>query len=255
MNRKQFVSLVPLLAIVAFAVVPVTAQAAAPEYGRCVKSTPKAGGYTTAGCLATDKEDNDGAFEWFPGPGPKPTFTSKGGVSSFETVTGRAIGCKTSAGIGTYTGAKTDSETLTFTGCEYLGAPCQNGLPGEVVTKTLTSVLGIIKTTKSIEVGVSLEGPGGVIAEFACAGRRVVGSGSVIVPLSSKMSGKMLTTVTEKFAATKGKQKPEKFANEPKDTLTCSVFEGSVLLESSQCGFTNTVTVTNEEPIEVNGVL
>jgi hypothetical protein len=61
---------------------------------------------------------------------------------------------------------------------------------------------------------------------------------------------KMTLTFKEKFKQAKGKQKPEKFEGQPKDTLTCTI---NGLPE--QCGFSSQDTVTNEEKIEINEVL
>jgi len=245
MNKKLSISLAPLLVLAALAVMPVMAQAAPPEYGRCIKVKAGTGKYKDAGC--EKGVVLKGSYEWLPGPGPKPNFTSTEGKSVFETPGKEKLTCLSDTDKGSYTGAKTDSETIVFTGCEIAGVKCQNGLPGEITTKVLTSEIGYIK--KPTTVGVSLAGPGGVFAEFECGGLTVVISGSVIAPVPVS---KMQTTIVVKFIASKGHQKPEKFEGAPKDTLTCTVLQEGKELKSEQCGFTSTDTITNEEAIEAN---
>jgi hypothetical protein len=106
------------------------------------------------------------------------------------------------------------------------------------VTTSLTSVLGVINKAKK-EAGVSLEGPSAIFAEFECGSVHQVISGSVIVKVPVN---KMQTHFTEAFTQSKGKQKPEQFEGQPKDTLTCG---------GLQCGFTSKDTITNEEALEI----
>ena len=56
---------------------------------------------------------------------------------------------------------------------------------------------------------------GEMFTEFECSGLKLVVKGEVMVPIKSNM---MVTVQTVKFAATKGKQKPEKFATDPTGT-------------------------------------
>jgi hypothetical protein len=53
-----------------------------------------------------------------------------------------------------------------------------------------------------------------------------------------------------KVAATKGKQKPEKFENGPKAVLEESIAAGSY----EQTGLSVAITQTNKEKVEVNSV-
>jgi hypothetical protein len=255
MTRKLLAGFVPLLAVTALAATPIAAQAGPPELGRCVKVASGLGKYADAGCEKGEVKTK-GTFEWFPGA-IKNHFTSVEGKSVIETVGKIKIVCKADTDRGEYTGPKTDLETITFTGCKYaaLGTTgtCQNGGAGEITTNLLTSVLGFI--AKPTTVGVSLEGPGGIFAEFNCGPLHIVITGSVIAPIIP--ISKMTLKFKEIFKATVGLQNPEKFESEPKDTLLCEVFEGSsgTLILSEQCGFTSSDTVTNEELLEVNEVL
>jgi hypothetical protein len=246
MGKKLLIGLVPLLAVGAVVVTPVVAQAAPPELGRCVKSV--AGKYRDSGCEKGEVLKG-GKYEWLPGPGSMKKFKSTEGASKFQTQGTLDLDCTGATDEGEYTGPKTDVETITFTGCNSRG-PCQNGASGEIKTKPLTSELGFI--TAPNHVGVSLEGPGGIFAEFECRGFKATISGSVIAPVTP--ISKMTLTFKEKFKSTKWLQKPENFESQPKDTLLCPEPKdfGAPI---EQCGFTSSDTVTNEEKLEINEVL
>lgn len=261
MKMRLSISLAALLAIAALPVMPVVAQAAPPELGRCVKVTTGTGNkYKDAGCELGVVPT--GKYEWEPGVASstgvvKNHFKSAEGKSTLETVAGLAITCAKDTDHGEYTGPQTDLETIVFTGCKHGKVPCQttaSGPPGQITTALLTSVLGFIKAPT--EVGMSLEAPTGEpFAQFVCGPIGVVITGSVIAPITP--ISKMTLSFKEKFKATAGKQEPESFEFQPKDTLTCSAYETSsgVLLGIEQCGFTSTDTVVNEEKLEINEVL
>lgn len=63
MGRLRILGACLVTGFVISAIAAAAAAAEAPEFGRCLKSTPKAGGYASATCIATDKEDNDGSYE------------------------------------------------------------------------------------------------------------------------------------------------------------------------------------------------
>ena len=64
----------------------------------------------------------------------------------------------------------------------------------------------------------------------------------------------MLTTQTVKFTATKGKQKPEKFATDPAGTKRILFAKNSKLEEFFQAGQTLTTIQTNLEKAEASSV-
>ncbi|MGO9320283.1 MAG: hypothetical protein ACLQBY_05725 [Solirubrobacteraceae bacterium] len=70
----------------------------------------------------------------------------------------------------------------------------------------------------------------------------------MIVPVKAN---KMSLTSTLKFKASKGRQKPEGFAGEPKDILEASFDEGPF----EQAGLTATIAQTGEEAVEVNSAV
>lgn len=231
-----------------------SASAAAPEIGRCVVQ-PK-GNFKDAGC-EKGEFPKQGKWEWLPGPGPKNKFISAEEKSTLQTVGNRKIVCTHDTDSGEYTGPKTDVETILFTGCKLTGlgvnVTCSSpGLAaGEITTNPLASELGFI--SKPTEVGMDLKPLfGSTFAEFECGGIRIVVEGSVIARMTP--ISKMTLIFKEKFKATAGIQKPEKFEGGPKDTLICTGFEDhtELVLFTEQCGFTSLGTITNEEKLEIN---
>jgi hypothetical protein len=254
MTRFTLATIVAV-AFVAVASLASAAVAAPPEFGRCVKLTaPETREYSDAGC--TKEVSAAGKFEWLPGPGPKAKFVSKlkeATVATLETVTATKVTCKGESDTGEYSGLKTVADlTVLFTGCESGSLACTSAgqTSGDVATATLEGELGVEKVgspeTKS-KIGLLLFASGhGAISEFECAGLPVTVRGSIIHPVPAN---KMLLTATEKFAATKGEQKPDKFAGEGADahTLESSVAGGPF----EEAGQTLTTVTTNEEKTEV----
>jgi hypothetical protein len=258
MNKRLFINLVPLLAASALAL-PAAAQAAAPELGRCVKVTSGTGKYKDAGCEKGVVPN--GKYEWEPGTGSstgalKNKFTSKEGKSTLETVGGLKITCASDVDTGEYTGPKTDTEQIVFSKCKYGTTPCQNGTTtGSIATAPLDSVIGFIKAPNEVGVSLAASAAGSPFAEFQCGSFTVVITGSVIAPVTP--ISKMTLKFKEDFKATGGKQEPESFEAEPKDTLNCARYESAtgVLISSEQCGLTSADKVANEELLEINEVL
>lgn len=121
------------------------------------------------------------------------------------------------------------------------------------MSNPLEGVLGVTTlypNSSKNKIGLDLYSVGktGPILEFSCEFNTVSVRGSVIVPVKAN---KMSQTQTLKFKASKGKQKPERFVEEPKDILEAS-FNGEPF---EQTGLTLTATQTNEEKVEVNSVV
>jgi IPT/TIG domain len=228
----------------------------APEFGRCVKVTTGTGVYGTSGCTTVGGEKK---FEWIGGPPPKAKFTTKiklGTTFTSEGVGGNPITCSGQKGTGEYTGPKTvGGAVFTFMGCALGSARCNSAgaKEGEVVTTPLVGELGVIKTSSEgalkNEIGLDLKASGSaLIAEFTCGATAGKWRGSVIVPVKTN---KGISSVTLKFAAKAGKQKPEAFEGLPKDVIESSL--GGAAFEQS--GWSLTTTLTNAEKVEVNSVV
>jgi hypothetical protein len=142
--------------------VAASASADAPEFGRCVKGVAHEGGFSGPTCIATDKIDNDGVYEWLPGPGPKPGFTTKmtSGSVVFETVKGTKVVCRSESSAGEVISAKEIRiPSIKFNGCQSAAglANTEGAAREEIVTRELTGHLrfaagGKVKKLVDIEL-------------------------------------------------------------------------------------------------------
>ena len=226
----------------------------APEYGRCLKVTNGAGKYANSGCTsAGGKKD----YEWESGL-LKAAFTTKmmSGSVTFETVKDLRVKCTGETSTGEYIGPQTVGAVLVkLTGCERSSERCSSAgaTAGEIISRSHEGVLGVEKVGASSsknKVGLDLFPVGniGSVIEFSCGASTVSLRGSVIVPVKAN---KMSLTQVLKFKASKGKQKPESFAEDSKDVLEAS-FDGGPF---EQTGLTIAATQTSEEAVEVNSVV
>jgi hypothetical protein len=255
MKRMKFVALGVIAALAVTAMAASTAFAAAPEFGRCLAKT--GGKFSDAGCVKG--VSTGGKFEWNPGPGAKAKFHSKIKeltTATLETVKGTKITCKAEESPGEFKNAKEVGGVVAkFNGCKVSGLPCNSAgaAAEEIVTKPLGGTLGVEKkgtTQTANKLALELHSESGPnLAEFTCSGLAVVVHGQVLHPVSAN---KMLLTATEKFAATKGEQKPSHFEGEAED---------SKILESNtnggpfeEAGQTITAIATYEEKIEASTV-
>jgi hypothetical protein len=255
MKRMKIVGLLCLAAFAVTAMAASSAFAAAPEFGRCVA---KAGGkFENSVCTKAAPAGKE-KFEWLSGPGPKNKFSAaikSGTTATLETVGGTKITCTNEKNENAeFKNAKEVGKVVaTFNGCKSSGAPCQNAGTEEIVTHSLGGVLGVEKVSSEGPVknklAVELHSEAGNVAEFSCAGLPVVVKGSVLHPVTAN---KMLIKATEKFAATKGEQKPSAFAGEPDDShILESNLNGGPFEEAGQ---TITAIATYEEKIEASSV-
>jgi len=255
MKRMRVVGLC-LVAVFAISVVMAgSASAAAPSFGRC---QAKAGGkYESSGCTKEAKEVSKQKFEWT-NTIVKNKFKAKqkeATLATLETVGGTKITCTSEENENAeYTGEKTVAKIVAhFSGCETSKIPCNSaGEPsGKITTHSLKGLLGVEKlgTTppfnNKLEVQLTAE-TGIALANFTCSTISVEVKGCVAHPVSS---GKMLLTATEKFTASKGEQKPDKFLGGPADECALESNSGSGFEEAGQ---TITAILTNEEKIEAN---
>ena len=142
------------------------------------------------------------------------------------------------------------------TGCETSKLKCESaGKPGEGVINTspLGGPIGFeteVTPPSKDHLASELHSESGNVAEFECAGLKVVVKGSVLHKITANA---MKLTATEKFTASKGKQKPEHFAGgTPKEHILESNTNGGPF---EQAGQTITGILTGEEKIEANSVV
>lgn len=225
MKRMTIVG-VCLTAILAMSAVFVaSASATAPEFGRCLKKTVAGGaGFSDAGCL---KAVTTGAkYEWTTTiVKNKVTSVMTSEKATLESEGGTKISCtKQKSPAFEINGPKTVAGVIgEYTGCKSAAVPCENTANSEeIITKTLEGEIGVEKfgaTHAADKLANILLGPGGksnkgqsLLAEFHCTGLlEVEVKGSILHPITAD---KMLLESVEKFAATKGEQKPSLFATE-----------------------------------------
>ncbi len=236
-----------------------------PDIGRCVKVEGVAegkklvyhGAWANSSCTLENTE-RLGHYEWVPGAGPKPGFTTAGTAVKLSTAAGAGMTCSASSGSGRYTGAKSATVALTLTGC-HIGpttkpTSCQSAGAGEgeVKAAALNGGLDFIKEGEEPavpSVGLDLAPSSGTtVLAFECGGRETTVSGSVIVPVTAV--DHMATSLKLKATGSAGKQSPEAFEEGSKDVLTFSPSGGS----SEPAGLTTAVTATNEEAVEIKAI-
>jgi hypothetical protein len=267
MKRITTIGLCLIGVLATSAVAAASASAEAPEYGRCVKGVAHEGGFTTATCVATDKEDNDGVYEWLPGAGTKPGFrteanlTESTGGLTFETVRGTKIACKSESGAGEFVGTKeVRISSIKFKGCQASGAECSTGgaAAEEIVTNELTGNLRFAvggKTKKKL-VNELVPTSGPLLVGFACNTFPVeVRPESTGGLLNNLVSDKMITKSSNKYALLKGEQKPAEYEDLEGKLVSAGLEENFAggPFEESGMAFTN--EQTNEEAIEANAVV
>jgi hypothetical protein len=250
MTRRRTIGLGSFtMLVVLLAVSPCAYGASTPEFGRCLKKAQVAGsGYSDAGC--TKAVSSGAQYEWTTTI-VKRHFTTKlqsSTLATLETVGGEKITCKGESGSGEIaTTTEIAAVVATFTECSTSAMPCESaGQPdGTIITNSLSGILGIESiglTASADKLAEELHGPsGGALASFSCAGVPFEVTGSVLHPTASN---KMLLTATEKFTATKGEQKTEKFAGGTSDEHVLEI------AGAGEAGLTLTMIVSFEEKIE-----
>jgi hypothetical protein len=267
MRRIRIVGLCLIAACVVTVVAAVSASAAAPEFGRCLKQATKSlSNYDSSKCVKLASEDSGteaeklkkGNYQWFPGV-VKNKFTTaikSGTIATLETVGGTKITCTGETSSGEYTSTKTVGKMVAkFTGCETNKLKCESAGAGSgnINTAPLGGPIGFeteVSPPSKDHLASELHSESGNIAEFECAGLKVVVKGSVLHKITANS---MKLTATEKFTASKGKQKPEHFAGGvPKEHILETSTNGGPFEQSGQ---TITSILTNEEKVEANSVL
>ena len=252
MKRIGMTGLCLVVAALALSVfVAAGASAAAPEYGRCIKKAKAEGkGYTSSKCTVAG-EGTKAKYEWLPGAG-KHKFTTSGGAGKLETVDGKTVTCEHESSTGEFdpTNFKQETTSVRFAGCKSEGFACTTeGLKeGELETRELLGEVGFETGTKT-----ALElrpGPnaGGLFISFKCIGLKIEvrPHGGILVPIKND---KMTAKETLKYKATKGKQKPVKWANSSEEQYLESNFAETGW---EQAGQTIIAEVKGEEALELN---
>jgi hypothetical protein len=234
-----------------------SASAAAPEYGRCLRTTH--GKFKDAGCTTPAKPGEE-RYEWYAGfGGPRPIEKAKFTMAStslvrLESTSGIVWTCLGETAAGAYTGAKTLSiSSIKLSGCEFSGVSCNSAgdRSGEITTVPVVGMLGVYKlgeTAAKNLVGLELSAASGEqIWEAACGPLVMRVKGHLILP---QPVNQMELSVTVKDIANKGRNTPEEFVGGPKAVLEVSL-SGTAY---EQLGISFASVTTNEEKIEISTV-
>ncbi|HXR28382.1 MAG TPA: hypothetical protein VN772_02305 [Solirubrobacteraceae bacterium] len=231
----------------------VTAVLPLPELGRCQKlegvlEGGPHGKFSNSSC--TILSGGSGKYEFVPGPGAKDKFSGVTKGVTLESVGKVTVKCAASSSTGEYTGAKTETASITLTGCttgpKTKSVSCQSSgaAAGEIKSEPLAGSIDFIKENEvpeKPEVGLDLKAASGSnLVAFECAGVSTSVSGSVIAPLTAV--DKMATSFKVAAKESGGIQSFEAFEEGAKDTLS---------LGAEAAGLTASSTQTNEEPLEV----
>jgi hypothetical protein len=251
----------PMLAAVAIvAIAASSAFATAPEFGRCV-AAKGTGKFNSSKCTVEAKTTAEQKFEWLPGV-VKNKFKTKikeSTIATLETVGGTKITCTNETSTGEFVVGGNNKEVgkmiAKFNGCETSKLKCESPTAkeaGEIITSPLGGPIGFETDPKlgaKAHLADELHSEAGNIAEFACSGLTVVVKGSVLHKITANA---MKLTATEKFSASKGKQKPEHFfGGTAKEHILESNKNGGAF---EQAGQTITGILTGEEKIEASTV-
>jgi hypothetical protein len=231
-----------------------SAFAAPPEYGRCLKGAkPYNGGFTNSGCTAKS-ETKTGKYEWYPGA-VKHGQTSTGGPGKLEEANKYGVACASESSTGEYTGTKEGKNLVVkFKGCKVVPFVCTS--PGHELGELETVPLegrAVWENEAQRKPALDLYPSNGheTFIEFTCGEHEEITvkvKGSVLVPIKPN---KMASTFTLKFKAKNGFQMPQEYeegGKKIKDVLYSDFTEKGY----DQAGQTETVTVQNEEKLELN---
>jgi hypothetical protein len=258
--RRTYRSAVLMVVFAGLLGLGVSSAAGTPEIGRCLKVTgDETGNYSSANCT---KAKAGGAYFFHPGAAVGFSISSSGPVT-FEAGNEELV-CAGESGFGQYSGTdEVANVRLTLTRCVFTGFPggiaCQNtATAGEIVSEApLSGVYGVItssagKPTQD-KLGLDLAGvgPDQVVLGYGCGSSETAGNevvGSLIVPVKAN---KMLSVQKLKYVRSGSRQIPEGFEGMPADVLSRSIGGGPF----EQAAESAKITMTSEEPVEINSVL
>lgn len=260
--RRTRVALCLLAATAGTGIAANAAAAEAPEFGHCVKqvAVEKAfhGKYRDVRCtkaVAPEEVAKRGRWEWVPGPGPNPGLSVTLGPVTLLSFSGLGITCDGGTGAGELLAGtnKEASLTATFTGCNGNGLPCSTpgNASGEISTNSLVAEVGWLEKARR-KTALELRPVGeGFFTRFRCLVIEAEAIGAVLVPIKND---KITSAETLKLKTSKGVQKPSVWhVGELGETSVFleALFEG---LGLQQVGLKGAVTLSAEEPFEVNAI-
>ena len=264
-------------------VVGASAQAEAPEFGRCQKAVSEQmgnktvyhGHYSNSVCTKASPEAK-GKYEWFPGV-VKTHFTAtstRGTKVLFETVGKKKITCTGETAAGEYTTSKLEEDVVfKFTGCNYeerygnyaskshvYPASSEGAAEGEIVSEPTECELGVIAkgaTPAKDKLGLTCAEED----EFMWIKWKAPAySGEEEYELclkgwwffTIKANSMSMSPTTLKSTQSKGIQTIEKFQEGPPEPLEATLSRGGSF---EKAGLALTSVQTNEEAVEANSVV
>jgi alpha-tubulin suppressor-like RCC1 family protein len=224
-----------------------TATEGPPEIGRCVHQAQ--GAFKDAKCTETSS-GGAGSYEWAPPPLTKAGFRGVAKTMTMETVGGISVKCQEAALLGEYVSARKLTATLTAKGCDAPGAfggtcTSEGASSGEVVSAPLVGQLRIVSGGAKPVVGWVLTGARSEVAgAMECGANAIAVTGELIAPIASV--DKMGTSTKLKVKQKKGHQEPEQLEGAGKEVLVFKVGDSE-----QQAGLAVSMTLSNEEPVEI----
>jgi len=207
------------------------AQAQPPEFGQCVKVSPKGSGeYKDKNCQ--DNLGKGGAYDWIPIVKPfifndedrGATFRYYVGFPPFRFVV--VVTCKKSESYTDYISRYDVITHIVYVECslriEHILYPCTTpgSAQGTIETQSLAGTLGYTNEADT-EVGIDFAnaelGSAGALTTIECDGLRTVISGSVIAKVTGDVN-KMSAKNDQTYAETEGVQTPDQLEGGPLDT-------------------------------------
>lgn len=177
----------------------------------------KKGEYTDAACKVKSVKAKKGSFELT--KGRKSTATTGSATLKTPAFGPNNVTCSASTTEGEITGPKTNVERTTFTGCEFLGLPCESAGPNSTPSGKAGTIITNLLHTKLVDHGEKAGGYKGqepaegeawnefvsaehepFSSEFNCSGvvfLRTVGSLSGVVTPVNTLSKTSNTSFTE----------------------------------------------------------
>ncbi len=248
---RRLLLLVPLLVgmLALTGISAVSAQAELPEFGQCVKASPKKSGtYSDKNCQ--NEVGTGGKFNWGPiNPIDPIGFNDEDRGATFRYF-GFIVICPKSESTTFIFGPRDVVTKIVYVDCtlhRLLFCSSPEAASGTIETASLTGALGYIDKATH-EVGVDYTGEGGVIARFQCGSEPPVTlKGSVIAKVTgdvNKMSAKSDATFEEKG----GTQVPDELEGGVPDTPIAEV--GG---EEGPATITAVEKETGKEKVEIKG--
>ena len=180
-------------------------------------------------------------------------FTSTAGVSTFETAAGRSVVCKKLVNTGEITTGKVGTVTFDFEECESAGVKCDDSgdATGVILVKEAIEFV-FTKEVGTLEAGVLLQPTeaGEKVALIECTALvKIAVTKAVVCPVTPINTD--TTTFVIKCEQEKGKQKPQNYTNDKKETKSTQLLASLNGGALENVGLLTSDTVTTSVLMEI----